>query len=226
MVSCEGCGGEINAGVNECPYCGRSVMQHVEYLKRTSESHESAYGTSTDEEGLTHIRFGDGQTGSRPQSGSSSISSQYNQGFGSQGNVRTQQLEEKLDKIERMPDPSKHKKSKDLGVTLVESMAAMGDLLSIYQDSIAEEANLSTSDRERLSKKEERARPKLEAIVAFCERADSKTKKKIGLSDKEIRKIQTTATRALQVTSAGKCVRCGSANRPGSKKCQNCGSPL
>ncbi|MGY5881342.1 MAG: hypothetical protein RTV31_13905 [Candidatus Thorarchaeota archaeon] len=226
MVSCEGCGGEIAAGTSECPYCGRSVVQRVDEEKKSFDRDERAYRTSTDEEGLTHLQFGDGQSGSRLPSGSGSVSSHYRQGAGSQGNVSSRRLEEQLDQIERIPDPSKQKESKDLGVTLVESMGAIGDLMSLYQDSVSQEAHLSTNDRERLATKEERIRPKLEAIVAYCDRVDSKSKKKIGLSDKEIRKIQTTATRALQVTSAGKCVRCGSANRPGSKKCQNCGSPL
>jgi len=197
-------------------------MQRVDEEKK---SFERTYGTSTDEEGLTHLQFGDGQSGSRPPSGSGSVSSHYRQGAGSQGNVASERLE-KLDQIERIPDPSKQKESKDLGVTLVESMSAIGDMMSLYQDSVAQESHLSTDDRERLSIKEERVRPKLEAIVAFCEKADSKTKKKIGLSDSEIHKIRTTATRALQMTSAGKCSRCGSVNRPGSKKCQNCGSSL
>jgi len=224
MVSCEGCGGEIDAGTRECPYCGRSVIQQVEGEKRKVDSDEGVYRISQDEEGSTHIRFGDGQTGARLPSGDR-VSSHYRQGAGSQGNVASERLE-KLDQIERIPDPSKQKESKDLGVTLVESMSAIGDMMSLYQDSVSQESHLSTDDRERLSIKEERVRPKLEAIVAFCERADSKTKKKIGLSDSEIHKIKSTATRALQMTSAGKCSRCGSVNRPGSKKCQNCGSRL
>ena len=42
----------------------------------------------------------------------------------------------------------------------------------------------------------------------------------------EVHKIKATATRALQMTSAGKCSRCGTMNRPGTRKCQNCGSSL
>ncbi len=225
MVSCEGCGANIDASDKECPYCGHSVIQRAEAQKSTLEN-QSAYGVVRDDDGGSSIRFGDGQTGARPAGGGDNVSSHYRQGAGSKGNVGSGRLEEKLDQIERIPDPSRHKESKDLGVSLVESMSAIGDLTSFYQSSVSQEAHLSTDERERISKKEERVRPKLKAIVAFCERADSKTKKKIGLSDAEIHKIKTTASRALQLTSVGRCSKCGAMNKPGSKRCQNCGSSL
>ena len=64
MVSCEGCGGEIDASFSECPYCGRSIIQHGEEMKKTLDSKDSTYRVSTDDEGLSYIQFGDGQTGS------------------------------------------------------------------------------------------------------------------------------------------------------------------
>ncbi|TFH02439.1 MAG: hypothetical protein E4H14_17650 [Candidatus Thorarchaeota archaeon] len=225
MVSCEGCGGEIDAGVAECPYCGRSVIQRVDTERGTIKRDGRIYGASQDEAGMTHIQFGDGQTGKRLPSGGSGAG-ECRRGAGSQGNIAAMHLEEKLDQIERIPDPAKHKESKDLGVTLLESMATFGDLTSIYQSSVSREAHLSTEDRERISKKEKRVKPKLKAIVTFCDKMDSKTKKKLGLSDSEVHKIKTAAARALQMNDAGKCTKCGTVNRPGTKQCKNCGAHL
>ena len=232
MPNCESCGAGIDAGVTDCPYCGASVTQTTVVHKSELERPEKVYTTTTDADGSTHIRFGDGQTGSRPPSGSGSVSSTYRQGAGSQGSVPAGQLVEKLDQVDRrldrIPDPSKHKGSKDVGVAMVESMAALGDLVSVYQSSVSHEAHLSTDDRDRVSKREERIRPKLKSMVAFCEKVDSKTQKKMGLSDSDVHKIRITATRALQMTKArsGKCAGCGTMNRPGSRNCQNCGAPL
>ena len=229
MVSCEGCGGDLDAGVRECPYCGRSVVQRVEDEKRTFEHHDRTYGASQDDEGLTHIQFGDGRTGARPSS-SDSVSSHYRQGAGSQGNVASGRLEEKLDKVnrqlEKVPDPSKHKESKDVGVALLESVSVVGDLLSFYQSSISQESHLSSGDRDRLSKKEEEVKSKLRSMVTFCERVDSKTRKRMGLSEGDVHRIKTSATRALQIMESGKCSRCGTVNGPGAKQCHNCGSSL
>lgn len=232
MPNCGSCGAGIDTSDKECPYCGASVIQGSVVHKRELENPEQHYRAATDDEGSTHVRFGDGQTGRRPSSGSSSVSSTYRQGAGSQGNVPAGQLVEKLDQVDRrldkIPDPSKHKGSKDVGVAMVESMAALGDLLSVYQSGVSHEAHLSTDDRDRVSKREERIRPKLKSMVAFCEKVDSKTQKKMGLSDSDVHRIRTTATRALQMTKArsGKCAGCGTMNKPGSRNCQNCGAPL
>lgn len=229
MVSCEGCGGDLDAGIRECPYCGRSIVQRVEAEKRTFESHERTYGTSQDEDGLTHIQFGDGRTGARPSSGAG-VSGHYRQGAGSQGNVTSGRLEERLEQVsrqlEKVPDPSKHMGSKDVGVALLDSISSVGDLLSFYQSSVSREAHLSTDDRDRLSVKEEKVKPKLRSMVAFCERVDPKTRKKMGLSEGDVHRIKTSAARALQVMESGKCSRCGTVNGPGAKQCQNCGSHL
>lgn len=227
MVSCEGCGGDLDVGVKECPYCGRSVIQRVEDEKRTFESHERTYGTSQDEEGFTHIQFGDGRTGARPSSGDG-LSAHYRQGAGSQGNVASERLAEKLDQVnrqlEKVPDPSRNMGSKDVGVALLDSISSVGDLLSFYQSSVSREAHLSSGDRDRLSAKEEKVKPKLRSMVAFCERVDSKTRKKMGLSERDVHRIRTSATRTLEMMESGKCSRCGTVNGPGAKQCQNCGS--
>jgi hypothetical protein len=185
-----------------------------------------------DTEGSSHIHFGDGQIGHRPGSGSTGISASYRQGVGSQGNVPSKVLEEKLDrvarKLDRFPDSSKRKISKDEGIALVDSVSALSDMLSFYQSSVSNEAHLSTDDRSRISVKEEKIKPKLRSMIDFCDNVDSKTKKKMGLSDSDIRKIRTTATRALQIAElkSGKCSNCGTVNKPGSMHCKNCGAPL
>jgi hypothetical protein len=231
MPNCESCGAGIDASDSDCPYCGASVRKHTIAKTSNIERPDKVYTTARDEEGMTYVRFGDGLAGQRPSSGSEGMSASYRQGAGSQGNVPSHVLEEKLDrvtqKLDRIPDPSKQKGSKDTGIVLVETFAEIGDMMSDYQDSISQEAHLNADDSDRLSKKAEKIRPKLKAMVAFCDKVDSKTKKRMGLSDSDIHKIRTTATRTLQITeSSGKCQGCGTTNRPGSKHCQNCGAPL
>lgn len=232
MPNCDSCGAGIGTSDSECPYCGASVRKITTAKQSDMERPDKVYAVGQDAEGMTHIRFGDGQAGQRPTTGSGGISSTYQQGAGSQGNVPSEVIEEKLDrvtqKLDRVPDPSKQKGSKDAGIVLVETFAEIGDLVSAYQDRVSDEAHLSTNDRNRLSKKEERIRPKLKSMVAFCDKVDSRTKKKMGLSDSVVHKMRATATRALQLTESrsGKCVGCGTTNRPGSRHCQNCGAPL
>ncbi len=230
MPNCESCGAGIDASVKECPYCGASVIQRIVVQQKELENPEKGYSIVRDGDGNTQIRFGDGQTGSRLPAGSDNISSTYRQGAGSQGNLSRKQLEEKLDQVsrqlEKVQDPSKSKGSKDEGVVLLDSVSTIGNMLSFYQSSISHEAHLSTNDRDRLSKKEESIRPKLKSMVAFCEKVDSKTQKKMGLSDSDIRKIKVTAARALQMTESTKCSGCGAENRLGSTRCQNCGAHL
>jgi len=128
MTSCEGCGANIDANDKECPYCGHSVIQRTEAQTSTLEGR--IYGTTRDEDGNTHIQFGDGQTGSRLPSGRDNVSSKYHQGSGSQGSVHSIHLEEKLDRVNRHAEHaselSKQEGSKDMGVTLLESMSAIG----------------------------------------------------------------------------------------------------
>lgn len=230
MTICEGCGAAIDADDKECPYCGHSILQRVEAQKSALENQEGVYSIEKDEEGNSRIHFGDGQIGSRPSSSGADTSGQYRRGAGSQGNVHSRRLEEKLNRVDRhlenVTDLSKQDESKDLGVALIESMSAIGDLLSFYQDIIFQEASLDSSDRKRLSRKEREMKPKLKSIVTFCDRIDSKTQKKMGLSDSDIRRIKMTATQALQRTESGKCSGCGAVNRLGSTQCQNCGARL
>ena len=226
MVNCKGCGAGISVSDKECPYCGHSVIQRAQAL----ENQESTYRVQRDGDGSTSISFGDGQTGSRLSSGKRNVSSQYRHGAGSGSGNLSKRIEKTLDRlhqqIRRVPDPSKQKGSKDLGVVLVESMGTIGDLLSLYQGAVAHEAHLSTKDRKRISKKEDRVRPKLKSLVVFCEMVNSKTQKKMALSDSDIRKIRAAAVEALQAIESGKCPKCDTMNRAGTTRCQRCGAPL
>jgi len=230
MPNCDSCGAGIDSSDTECPYCGASIRQKTTAQIDAIGSSDSAYEARMDDEGKLHIRFGDGQTGARPESGD--ISSQYRHGAGTQGNVAASYVEEKLDTaaqyLDRIPDSNRHKGTRDEGVMMVESLSALGDLLSVYQSKVSNEAHLSTDDHDRISKKEERIRHKLESMVRFCDMVDSKTKKKMGLSENDIHRIRTTARRILQVSVSreGKCSKCGMQNKPGSHRCGKCGAPL
>jgi uncharacterized OB-fold protein len=231
MSNCPSCGAGVDASDRECPYCGASIIQKREAPESITESSGSVYSLEQDADGRTQIRFGDGLTGKQP-SAAEGVSSHYRHGGGSHGNVTAGRIVKKLDQIDqqlaRVPDPTKQKGSRDVGIVLLESMSTMGDLMSEYESSVADEAHLSTDDRDRISKKEERIRPKLKAVIAFCERVDSKTQKKMGLSDSDVHNIRTTATRTLQMTESltAKCPKCGSMNKPGSRHCQNCGANI
>jgi len=230
MPNCDSCGAGIDIGDTECPYCGASIIQKTTAQTSTIERSDGTYVARMDDEGKLHIQFGDGQTGARPSSGGTSA--QYRYGAGSRGNVAVSYVEEKLDNaaqyLDRIPDSNKHKGTRDEGVIMIESLSALGDLLSVYQNKASSEAHLSTDDQDRISKKEEKIRHKLESIVRFCDMVDSKTKKKMGLSESDIHRMRTTARRILQASSSriGKCSKCGTQNRPGSKKCLNCGASL
>ena len=225
MVNCKGCGASISVSDKECPYCGHSVIQRAQTLK----NQESTYSIQRDGDSSV-VRFGDGQTGRRLSSGKRNVSSQYRQGAGSESGNLSPRIEKTLDQlyqqIKRVPHPTKQKGSKDLGIVLVESMGTIGDLLSLYQTAVAREAHLSTKDRKRISKKEDRVRPKLKSLAVFCERVNSKTQKKMGLSDSDIRKIRAAAVKSLQAIESGKCPKCDTMNRPGTTRCQRCGAPL
>ena len=230
MPNCDSCGAGIDAGDLECPYCGASIRQKTTAQTSTLGSSGSTFETRMNDDGSTHIHFGDGKTGARPHSGD--ISAQYRAGAGTQGNVPASYVEEKLDNasqfLDRIPDSNKHKGTRDEGVIMVESLSALGDLLSVYQSKVSSEAHLSTDDQERISKKEERVRHKLESMVRFCDMVDSKTKKKMGLSESDIHRMRTTARRILQASESrtGKCSKCGMQNKPGSKHCSKCGALL
>ena len=225
MVNCDGCGAGISVSDKECPYCGHSVIQRAQTLK----NQEGTYSIQRDGDS-TVVSFGDGQTGRRLPSGKGNVSSQYRHGAGSESGNLSKRIEKTLDKlyqqIKRVPHPTKQRGSKDVGIILLESIATIGDLQSLYQSAATREANLSTNDRERISKKEKRVRPKLESLVVFCERVNSKTIKKLGLSGSDIRNIKNTAVKALQLIESGKCFKCGTMNRSGAKQCKKCGAPL
>ncbi len=223
MVNCEGCGASIDSSEGACPYCGHVVAKQVDIHQR-----DSTYAVVRDADGTSKVQFGDGVTGRRLPSGKS-IQTGYRAGGGSAGNV-PKMMVEKLDKlygkIKKVPDPSKHKGSRDLGRDLIEGFSIMGDLLSMYQDTIAKEAYLDSKERNRVSKGEKKVIPKLRELVYFCEKVDAKTQQKMGLSDAHLKEIKDAATATLRMVESGVCAKCGAMNKPGSRKCRNCGSSL
>ena len=225
MTSCGGCGAEISSNDRVCPYCGRSIIRRIEAQKDTQDK---AYEIRRDGDNL-RVHFGDGISGRRPHSGKDSVSSQYRHGGGSEGSL-SKLIVEKLDRldrqIERGPDLSRQQGSKDMGVALIEYMATMADLLSLYQNAVAREAYLDASDRERLSMKEEKIGPKLRTIMTFCDKVNSETRKRMGLSGSDIRKIKKTAAKTLRMTQYRMCSRCGAMSKPGSKRCRKCKASL
>ncbi|MFW9978283.1 MAG: hypothetical protein ACFFEJ_09405 [Candidatus Thorarchaeota archaeon] len=191
---------------------------------------DKAYGVQRDDDGSSRIRFGDGVTGRRLPSGADQTSSTYRRGGGSEtGNVAKQVVKElaSLDKqISRIPLASRNPESKDMGEMLVEMFSTLNNIQSFYQELVQQEAYLNTDERERISKGEERVKPKLRALVAYCDRIDSKAKKRLGLSDKIILNIRGSATKLMQDFISGKCRKCGYLNAVGTARCKKCGTSL
>jgi hypothetical protein len=73
------------------------------------------------ETGASSLRFGDGTSGARLPDGTGNVTANYRSGAGDRGN-----------------QPA------DSGMTLIEALAAAGDILADAQDRVAEEAYLST----------------------------------------------------------------------------------
>jgi uncharacterized membrane protein YvbJ len=86
MPECDSCGGNVEPGERECPYCGASMIKHTAIQKpRTKDT--SAYTLEREPDGRTSIDFGDGVTGARPQSSSDNLSATYREGGGSKGGI-------------------------------------------------------------------------------------------------------------------------------------------
>ncbi len=222
MVSCDSCGGNVDANVTVCPYCGSSIRRQVD----ASEG-DRTFAVRQDSEGRSRISFGDGISGRTPTSGAS-IRSEYRAGGGSAGNIAAglvMKMDELYHQIRKVPDPKKGG-SKDAGVILLEAFATMSDILSFYQDGISNEAHLDTDDRKRLSNKGKRVEPKLKDLVRFCEKAIPRALGQLGLTDSDIRKIKTAAISTLRMVESVVCSKCGTMNRPENKRCQRCGKSL
>jgi ribosomal protein L40E len=134
-------------------------------------------------------------------------------------------LDELHHQIKKVPD-SKRGGSKDNGVILLEAFATMGDILSFYQDGIANEAHLDTDDRKRVSRKEKRIESKLKDLIRFCEKANPRALGQLGLSNSDIQKIQNAAIKTLRMVKSSVCSKCGTMNRPNNKRCRRCGRSL
>lgn len=83
MTECEACGASVKAGVSECPYCGHSYISRATAPKPGTKD---ASAFRVDRESGT-IHFGDGERGTRPESGRDNVSASYRSGGGASGNV-------------------------------------------------------------------------------------------------------------------------------------------
>ncbi|MFW9806827.1 MAG: hypothetical protein ACFFFK_08870 [Candidatus Thorarchaeota archaeon] len=86
MPKCDSCGGSVEPGTRECPYCGASIIKHVA-APRPGIKDNSVYAVKREPDGQTSIEFGDGVTGARPQSGSDNLAATYRAGGGSKGGI-------------------------------------------------------------------------------------------------------------------------------------------
>ncbi len=85
MPECDSCGGNVESGERECPYCGASLFKHVAIPRPgTKDPHAYTIERKVDE---TRIRFGDGKLGSRLSTGKDNVTATYRAGGGSKGNV-------------------------------------------------------------------------------------------------------------------------------------------
>ncbi|MBD3407544.1 MAG: hypothetical protein GF411_15615 [Candidatus Lokiarchaeota archaeon] len=224
MVSCEGCGANIDENDSECPYCGHVGSGKKTDTTSTTMSDDRTFAVVRGDGDTTHIRFGDGVTGRRPRSSGTRTS--YRHGGGIASTVK--KIEHLDQTITRGQHALERGKEKDAGVKMVEAFATLSDLLSVYQDQVSHEGHLSTEESDRLSAKEKRVKPKVQSLVETCERLDHKTMKKMKVSDEKIRRIKSIALQFLEISSrrAGKCSTCGAKNPTGTTTCQRCGASI
>jgi predicted RNA-binding Zn-ribbon protein involved in translation (DUF1610 family) len=86
MPECDSCGGTVESGERECPYCGASMIRHVAVQKPGTKD-TSVYTLRREPDGRTSIDFGDGVTGARPPSGSDNLEATYRAGGESKGSI-------------------------------------------------------------------------------------------------------------------------------------------
>lgn len=142
---------ENERGVSPSPIRVKVKVDNVRWKEaRTSEginSNELVYKVVHTSEGGMEVRFGDGVEGARLPSGTDDISATYR--IGGEGHLvyldvweRDVGSTEDPEIIERglTTDP-------DLAVPLIELLALAGDMLTEYQDTLANEAQLDTTRR-------------------------------------------------------------------------------
>jgi hypothetical protein len=232
MVSCKGCGAEIGGSDSQCPYCGHSSVQHFKRERVDAQDRKDAYMVRQDEDGMTHVHFGDGGTGARPTSGKDKVSAAYRRGAGSYSLFTGEKMIQNWDRLdqqlEMVPDTPDRHSSASQGQVLLEVFSTIGKLLSLYQGLVAGEAHLSTQEKERLTKSEKKTRPRLEALVVFCDAATKRFHKQLQLRESDLARLKQaiiTLLGLMDIDNAG-CSTCGTENKPGATRCTNCGAPL
>ena len=84
--TCKSCGATIKPDDRTCPYCGYSRVR-VETASTLTRQSEDVFTAERDKDGGMRIRFGDGQSGRIPQSGTDNIRTTYRAGAGTSGNL-------------------------------------------------------------------------------------------------------------------------------------------
>ena len=85
MPECKSCGGNVERGERECPFCGASLIKHVA-TPRPGTKDPSAY-TIEREVDRTEVHFGDGEIGERLPTGADNVAATYSAGGGAIGNL-------------------------------------------------------------------------------------------------------------------------------------------
>ena len=231
MVSCKGCGAEINVSDSECPYCGHSSVQHFKRKRIDVQDRTDAYVVRQDEDGLTHVHFGDGKAGARPSSGKDTVSAAYRRGAGSYSLFNAEKMMQNWNRLEQqlemVPETPDHHSSASQGQVLLEILSTIGNLLSHYQVLTTGEVHLNTEEKERLSTAEKTIRPRLRALVAYCDEA-SKYHRKLHLGEADLARLKQSTITLLGLVDIGesRCSTCGTENHPSAARCKNCGAFL
>jgi len=129
-----------------------NVRWHEARTLEGTSSNERAYTVTATTEGLLEVRFGDGVEGARLPSGANNVSAIYRTGIGAQGCVtELVYIDVWEQEVSAVEDPELMETGlstdKDMAVLLLELLASVGDMLSEYQDAVANEAQLDTARR-------------------------------------------------------------------------------
>jgi len=80
---CASCGASITPREETCSFCGKTIE------KTTVIPHDTTtYGVRQSEDGMTHVSFGDGDTGKRPPAGIDNVSASHRVGKGATEGIK------------------------------------------------------------------------------------------------------------------------------------------